>query len=290
MMLILEAMRPRQWIKNFIIFAGILFSNRFFQLHDLLIVCGAFIIFCALSSAEYLINDVADFEEDKRHNLKRMRPIASGKLSCPTAIVAAVILAFLSLFAAFCIGVWFGVTALGYFILILAYSFVLKHVVIIDVLVIAFGFVLRAVAGGLAIGVAISPWLLICTILLALFLGLSKRRHELVLLVDDARHHRPILEEYSTYLLDQMIAVVTSSTLMAYVLYTLSPRTQKEVSDKLYLTVPFVLYGIFRYLWLVHHKDEGGSPEKSLISDKPLLIDVVLWALCGGLILWYSHR
>lgn len=282
---ILEAMRPRQWIKNLIIFAGILFAKRFFVLHDVLTVCGTFVIFCLLSGSVYLINDVADAEEDKLHELKRRRPIPSGRLTRSAATATALVLAAVSLLAAFLVSAWLGVTALIYFLLILAYSFVLKHIVIIDVLVIATGFVLRAIAGGVAIHIAISPWLLICTILLALFLGLSKRRHELVLMEDDARHHRPILEEYSTYLLDQMIAVVTSSTLMAYVLYTLSPRTQREVSDKLYLTVPFVLYGIFRYLWLVHHKDQGGSPELALLSDKPLLIDMVLWAICVGLIL-----
>jgi len=283
-------MRPRQWIKNLIVFAGLLFSGRFFRPSDILAACAAFAIFCVLSGAEYLINDAMDAEEDKLHELKRSRPIPSGRLRRSTAFAAAAVLSALSLVAAFLINFGFGITASAYFLLILFYSLSLKHVVIIDVLVIACGFVLRAVAGGVAIGVVISQWLLICTILLALFLALSKRRHELVLMEGDARRHRPILEEYSTYLLDQMIAVVTSSTLMAYVLYTLSPRTQSEVSGNLYLTIPFVLYGIFRYLWLVHHKEEGGSPERSLVSDKPLLLDVVLWALSGAAIVWLSHK
>ncbi len=286
--LILESMRPRQWIKNLIIFAGLLFSKSFFDPTDVLTVCGVFVIFCALSGSVYLINDVSDMEEDRHHELKRLRPIASGRLSRSLALKVAIVLATASLAASFFIGLGVGLTSLSYFVLIMAYSFLLKHVVIVDVLVIALGFVLRAIAGGVAIAVEVSPWLLVCTILLALFLVMSKRRHELVLLEADARHHRPILEEYSTYLLDQMIAVVTSSTLMAYVLYTLSIRTQREVSDKLYFTVPFVLYGILRYLWLVHHKEEGGRPEHSLISDKPLMINTLLWVICVGLILWFG--
>ncbi|MCX6339674.1 MAG: decaprenyl-phosphate phosphoribosyltransferase [Candidatus Aureabacteria bacterium] len=285
MVLILEAMRPRQWMKNLIIFAGLLFSRRFSNVQDVVTVCMAFVIFCALSGSIYLINDIVDIDEDRCHELKRARPIASGRLRPATAALAAASMTIASIIAAFLIGTALGVVSLAYFLLLLSYSLLLKHVVIVDVLVIAVGFVLRAVAGGVAIGVEVSPWLLICTILLALFLALSKRRHELVLLEGDAPQHRPILEEYSTYLLDQMIAVVTSSTLMAYVLYTLSPRTLHDVSDKLYLTIPFVLYGIFRYLWLVHHKEGGGSPELTLLSDRPLMVDLILWAVSVGLIL-----
>ena len=285
MVLILEAMRPRQWMKNLIIFAGLLFSRRFSNVQDVVTVCMAFVIFCALSGSIYLINDIVDIDEDRCHELKRARPIASGRLRPATAALAAASMTIASIIAAFLIGTVLGVVSLAYFLLLLSYSLLLKHVVIVDVLVIAVGFVLRAVAGGVAIGVEVSPWLLICTILLALFLALSKRRHELVLLEGDAPQHRPILEEYSTYLLDQMIAVVTSSTLMAYVLYTLSPRTLHDVSDKLYLTIPFVLYGIFRYLWLVHHKEGGGSPELTLLSDRPLMVDLILWAVSVGLIL-----
>lgn len=286
MLLILESMRPRQWIKNLIIFAGLLFSRNFLDPRAVLISCGVFVIFCALSGAVYLINDVADIEEDRRHVHKRRRPVASGRLSPSKAISVAVCLVAVSVTASFLIVPGLGIAAIAYFLLIVAYSFFLKHVVIVDVLIISLGFVLRAVAGGVAINVEISPWLIVCTILLALFLALSKRRHELVLLEEDARYHRPILEEYSTNLLDQMIAVVTSSTLMAYVLYTFWPRTQLEVSNKLYFTIPFVLYGIFRYLWLVHQKEEGGSPERTLLSDRPLQINVILWALCVGLLLW----
>ncbi|MEJ2746041.1 MAG: decaprenyl-phosphate phosphoribosyltransferase [bacterium] len=222
-LLIVEAMRPRQWIKNLLIFAGLLFARRFVSPLDVMTVCAAFVIFCAISGTIYILNDIADVDEDKCHEIKKRRPIASGRLKSSTAGTVAAFIIISSLVAAFLLGTQFGVVSLAYFLLLFSYSFLLKHVVIVDVLVIAIGFVLRAVAGGVAIGVEISPWLLICTILLALFLALSKRRHELVLLEGEAAQHRPILEEYSTYLLDQMIAVVTSSTLMAYVLYTLSP-------------------------------------------------------------------
>lgn len=286
MFLILEAMRPRQWIKNFIIFAALLFSRKFLDPGAVVTVSVVFLIFCGLSGAVYLINDVLDREEDRRHILKRLRPVASGRLAPSTAVAAALAVSAVAITGSFLINFNLGVVGVLYLALITTYSFFLKHVVIVDVLAISLGFVLRAMAGGVAIGIEVSPWLLVCTILLALFLSLSKRRHELTLMEEDAKNHRPILEEYSTYLLDQMIAVVTSSTLMAYILYTFSPRTMREVSGKLYLTIPFVLYGIFRYLWLVHQKEKGGSPERDLLSDKPLIIDVLLWAACGGIILW----
>ncbi len=284
---LIESMRPRQWSKNLIVFAGLIFSRRFLNPRDILAACAAFAVFCALSGAVYLINDVVDAGEDRRHALKRLRPVASGRLSPRAAALSAAAAAALSLTAAFLLGPAFGAASLAYFVLQLAYSFLLKHVVIVDVLAISMGFVLRAVAGGNVIGVEVSPWLIICTILLALFLALSKRRHEIVLLEGAAPLHRPILEEYSTYLLDQMIAVVTSSTLMAYVLYSLAERTQREVGGTLYLTIPFVIYGIFRYLWLVHRREEGGSPELTLFSDKPLLVDIVAWAaaVCALLLL-----
>ena len=286
MFLILEAMRPRQWLKNFIIFAGLLFSKRFLDPSSVAVVCTVFAIFCALSGAVYLLNDVVDRDADRRHELKRLRPVASGRLGTGRAMAVSASLAGFSIAAAFYINAGVGVTALLYLSLITAYTLFLKHVVIVDVIVISLGFVLRAFVGGVAIGVEVSPWLLVCTILLALFLALSKRRHELTLLEEEAGDHRPILDEYSVHLLDQMIAVVTSSTLMAYILYTLWPRTQHEVSDKLYFTIPFVLYGIFRYLWLVHQGEGGGSPERDLLSDRPLMIDAFLWAACCAVILW----
>lgn len=286
---IIKTMRPRQWTKNLFVFAALVFSRRFLEPGDTLRVLGSFIIFCVLSGAVYIINDIVDREEDRRHELKRTRPIASGRLSCGTAALFAAVLAAASFVAAFSLGHSFGVVAACYFTLMIVYSFFLKHIVIVDVLVIASGFVLRAAAGGCVIHVVISPWLLICTILIALFLVLSKRRHELVLLEDNAANHRRTLLEYSPYLLDQMIAVVTSSTVMAYALYTMWPRTIDEVSPYLYLTIPFVLYGIFRYLYLVHQKEKGGSPERLLLSDMPLMVDIILWIIAVGVILSISN-
>ena len=240
---------------------------------------AAFAIFCALSSAMYLVNDIRDKDADRRHPLKRGRPIASGALSTRTAAVAAVALIASAEAGAAMIAPALAAVAAAYVLLLLLYSIALKHVVILDVLVIAAGFVLRAIAGAVAIDVPIRSWLLICTTLLALFLALSKRRHELVLLGDGAPDHRRILEEYSPYLLDQMIAVVTASTVIAYTVFATSAETADRLgTGRLGLTLPFVLYGIFRYLYLVHQKHGGGSPAALLLNDRPLLTCVALWA------------
>ncbi len=274
------SLRPGQWTKNLVVFAGVLFGKRLFDLAALTATCAAFAIFCALSGVVYLLNDVADREADRRHPLKSRRPIASGQLSSGLAMGAAGVLGAASLALAFALKPSFGVVALAYVVLLAAYSARLKHVVIIDVLIIAIGFVLRAVAGAVVVGVTISHWLLVCTVLLALFLALSKRRHELTLLASGATEHRRILGEYSPYLLDQMIGVVTSSTLIAYIFYTISPETvQNFDTEYLALTIPFPLYGIFRYLYLVHQKEGGGSPAEMLMTDRPLLACVALWAL-----------
>ena len=259
--------------------AGVVFGGRLLDGHAVAIAAGAFAIFCAMSGAVYLINDVADRTADQNPPLKRERPIASGRLAATTAVVVAVVLTAAGLAAAFAIGVQFGIVAATYLAMSLTYSTALKHVVIIDVLMIAAGFVLRAVAGAVAVDVPIGHWLLVCTTLLALFLALSKRRHELLLLADGATDHRRILEEYSPYLLDQMIGVVTASTLIAYTVYATSADTAARLgTGKLGLTIPFVLYGIFRYLYLVHQKRGGGSPAAMLLTDRPLLGCVALWA------------
>ena len=253
---------------------------------------AAFVIFCLLSGVVYLINDVADRDGDRRHPIKKFRPIASGEVPVAAALTLAAVLTLVAVSAAFWLRPLFGVLALAYLGLLALYSGPLKHIVIIDVLTIAVGFVLRAAAGAVAIDVAVSPWLYVLTILLALFLALSKRRHELVLLADRRPDHRPILEEYSPYLLDQMISVVTASTLVAYAIYTVSPETiDKFGTDRLGLTLPFPLYGIFRYLYLVHQKEGGGSPSEMLLTDRPLLICVALWAVTVAIIsLWLSRK
>lgn len=281
------SLRPSQWTKNLIIFAALIFGQRLGDARSVLHAVGAFGIFCVLSGVVYLLNDVADRETDRRHPIKRHRPVASGDLSVPVALTAAAALGALALAAAFWLRPAFGVVGAIYVALLACYSGPLKHVVIIDVLTIALGFVLRAAAGAVVIDVPISHWLLFLTILLALFLALSKRRHELVLLADGATSHRRILEEYTPYLLDQMIAVVTASTLVAYAIYTVSPETvEKFDTQMLGLTLPFPLYGIFRYLYLVHQKEGGGSPAEMLVNDRPLLLCVALWALTAGVIIY----
>jgi 4-hydroxybenzoate polyprenyltransferase len=285
--LLLASLRPEQWTKNLFVFAGVLFGGRLTEIGAIGLASAAFAIFCALSGVVYLINDLADREADQRHPLKRLRPIASGQLSTATATAAAAVLGVIGLASAFALSLGFGLLAAAYFALLVAYSFVLKHMVIIDALTISAGFVLRAVAGAVAVSVPISHWLLVCTTLVALFLVLSKRRHELTLLTDTATTHRPILTEYSPYLLDQMIAVVTASTLVAYSIYATSTETAEKLhTTRLGVTIPFVLYGIFRYLYLVHQKRAGGSPADLLLTDRPLLACVGLWALAVALILY----
>jgi 4-hydroxybenzoate polyprenyltransferase len=285
------SLRPSQWTKNLIIFGALGFGERLLDGPSVLQAIAAFAIFCALSGVVYLINDIADREADRSHPLKQHRPIASGELPVGVAATAAIVLGSGALGAAYLLRPQFGLIALAYIVLLSLYSGPLKHVVIIDVLTIAIGFVLRAAAGAVAIDVPISHWLYVLTILLALFLVLSKRRHELVLLADRAPGHRRILEEYSPYLLDQMIAVVTASTIVAYAFYTVSPETiAKFGTDRLGLTLPFPLYGIFRYLYLVHQKEGGGSPSDMLLTDRPLLACVALWALAVALIIYGPDR
>lgn len=279
-MALLSSLRPEQWTKNLVLFAALVFSRRLLDPAAVALALAAFLIFCALSGAVYLVNDVSDRESDRLHPLKSQRPIASGALRVGTALTWASILLASGLLAAFWLEPRFGMAALAYVALQILYTRTLKHIVILDVMAIAMGFVVRAVAGGLVIGVPVSDWLLVCTILLALFLALSKRRHEITLLEARAPGHRRILEEYDPYLLDQMIAVVAASTLVAYTIYCLSSETiERFGTDWLVLTVPFPIYGIFRYLYIVHRKDGGGSPSEMLLSDRPLLACVAFWGL-----------
>jgi 4-hydroxybenzoate polyprenyltransferase len=285
--LLLVSVRPEQWTKNLLVLAGVVFGGRLLEPPAVVVALSAFAIFCALSGAVYLLNDVADREADQNHPLKRERPIASGQLASSTAVTAALVLGAGGVAAAFGVNMQFGLVASMYVAAQVLYSFAVKHVVILDVLMIAGGFVLRAIAGAVAVEVPIGHWLLICTTLLALFLALSKRRHELTLLAEGATDHRRILEEYSPYLLDQMIGVVTSSTLIAYTMYATSADTAARLGTaKLGLTIPFVLYGIFRYLYLVHQKRGGGSPAAMLLTDRPLLGCVALWAASVIIVLY----
>ena len=280
------SLRPRQWVKNLFVFGGLVFSQRLFTA-SVWPALGAFAIFCALSGAIYLFNDVADRDKDRLHPSKRERPIASGLLAIPVALGSAIVLIVVGLAAAAALSPRFAVVALAYVGLLSLYSAALKHVVIVDVLTVAIGFVLRAVGGALAIGVDISGWLLICTILIALFLALGKRRHEYLTLDGEAARHRPILAEYSAGLLDQMIAVVTASTVTAYALYTMSPETVAKFHTQLLpATLPFVLYGIFRYLYLLYRRQLGGNPSELFLNDRALLLNTVGWILSVLLIIY----
>jgi 4-hydroxybenzoate polyprenyltransferase len=284
---LLITLRPDQWTKNLLIFAALIFARRLFDLPSVVAAVKAFVIFCLLSGVVYVINDVMDRESDRRHPLKCHRPIAAGALSVRTALAAAGLLSAVSIGAAFTVNWRLGVVAAVYVSLQLLYSGPLRRLVIIDVLTVAIGFVLRAIAGAVAIDVLISRWLLVCTILLALFIVLAKRRHELVLLGDDAVSHRAILGEYSPYLLDQMMVIVAASTLIAYIFYAISDDTAAKFDTQwLGLTIPFPLYGIFRYLYLVHRREGGGSPSDLLLSDRPMLACVTLWVVAAVLIIY----
>jgi 4-hydroxybenzoate polyprenyltransferase len=286
---IVVSMRPRQWVKNLFVLAGLVFSQRLFT-SAAWTALEAFAIFCAVSGAIYLLNDVADRERDRLDPRKRERPVAAGRLPVGVAVAAAVALILAGLGLSALLARPFLVTVLAYVALLVAYSAWLKHVVIVDVLVVASGFVLRAVAGAVVIAVEMSGWLLICTILLALFLALGKRRFEYLTLDRDAARHRPILAEYSPELLDQMIAVVTASTVTAYALYTMSPETVAKFHTHLLpATLPFVLYGIFRYLYLLYRRQLGGNPSELLLSDRALMINAVGW-ICAVLLIIYGTR
>jgi len=281
------SMRPKQWTKNLIIFAAVIFSLHFFEISYFFKTILSFILFTLVSGSVYLYNDLKDIEEDRLHPVKSKRPIVSGKLSKKTAYFFLIVLALVGIISSFYLNISLGWIVAGYFILHILYSNYLKHIVIFDIFCIAAGFVMRAAAGAVVINVEISSWLLVCTILLSLFLAMGKRRSELVELADDANKHRKILEHYSLTLLDQMISVVTAATVVSYSLYTMSEETiQKFHTSNLKYTIPFVLYGIFRYLYIIHKGDKAGAPEKALYTDISLLGNLILFAVAVGIILY----
>jgi 4-hydroxybenzoate polyprenyltransferase len=289
---LLRALRPKQWLKNGIVFLAFVFTIRQawrpFAPDTWLPLLSrsllAFVAFSAVASAGYLINDLRDIQADRLHPRKRLRPLAAGSLRPSVARATALLLAAAGLLLGFALSWQFGLVLLAYSVSTVAYSYLLKHLVIVDILTIAVGFVLRAVGGALVIGVPISPWLYLCTILGALFLALGKRRHELLLLGDASAAHRPSLDQYTPQLLDQMTSAVTASTIVAYCLYTVT-ASNLPANHAMLATVPFVLYGLFRYLFLVYSRDEGGSPEDVLLRDRPLLIDIGLWLLTAFAVL-----
>jgi 4-hydroxybenzoate polyprenyltransferase len=284
---LVETLRPQQWVKNGFIFAALIFSQSLTRWDRCRQVLLAALVFCLVSSAAYVLNDILDASEDRHHPTKKLRPIASGRLSATTAGIVGAILGCVGLFGAWRLNTAFFGIVLAYLALNVLYSTFLKRVVLLDVFIVAAGFLFRVISGGLVIRVAVSPWLIVCTTLLALFIALSKRRHELVLLGHHASDHRAILADYSPYFLDQLISIVTASTVVSYALYTLSPDVQTKFPGKrLEMTIPFVLFGIFRYLYLIHHHDQGGNPTRSLFTDPVLLSVVLFWAASVILIIY----
>ncbi len=291
---LIRLMRPKQWLKNVVLFAGVVFAELFTSPTALLRSLAAFGIFCLLSGAVYALNDAVDAERDRSHPYKKKRPVASGLIPRSLAYVWFFVLAAGGLFAAYTVTTGFFIVGAAYLALNLIYTFWAKKVVILDVLLIAFGFVLRAIGGvealvDLSPGLQASPWFLAVTLFLALFLALEKRRAELKSLAEDAGNHRKTLSEYSIRLLDQMSAVVTTATVVAYSLYTLWPTTvEKFGTEGLVYTVPFVLYGIFRYLYDVEQRRLGGNPSAILTKDVSLLVNILLWAAAVVLILYFK--
>ena len=280
-------MRPKQWTKNLLVFAGYLFTiQNGHNLHSLEKVIAAFGLFCAVSGVTYIFNDSADVEKDRKHPKKCKRPIASGAVSVPVAVTFATVLLICAIYCSFRLDFDFGLAISGYFILTSAYSALLKHIAIVDLLALSAGFVIRAVAGALVIDVKISSWLLACTTLLALFLGLAKRRSELVSLEEGSEAHRSTLGDYSAPMLDQMLNIAASSALMTYILYTFTGDTGSQ-HPLMMLTIPCVVFGLFRYILLIHNKNAGGSPELVLLEDKPTLINIVIYVIVTAAALLY---
>jgi 4-hydroxybenzoate polyprenyltransferase len=284
---IIKTMRPKQWTKNLLVLAGLIFSKSLLDPVLVYKAIAAFFVFCLLSSTIYIINDLKDITSDRYHPTKRLRPLASGQLRPSIGIAAAITLILSAFTLSLLLGKPFTLVGLIYFTLLTLYSFLFKNIVILDVLVLSAGFVLRAIAGAVVIGVFISSWLLTCTIFLALFLSLSKRRNEIVILGTQASHHREILSEYSLGLLDQFISIVTACALISYSLYTADDETVARLgTENLVYTIPFVIFGIFRYLYLVHQRSLGGSPDRVLIEDNPLLINNILWLITVAFIIY----
>ncbi|MFZ2358398.1 MAG: decaprenyl-phosphate phosphoribosyltransferase [Anaerolineae bacterium] len=285
-MALLKTMRPKQWTKNVVVFAPLVFDEKLFQAALLGRTALAFALFCLISSTVYIINDLVDIEKDREHPKKRLRPLPAGVLSPRVALAAAGVFILISFPLAWWLDRSFALILLSYLLLNIAYSFYLKHLVIIDVLVIATGFVLRVAGGVAVVGVErFSPWLYLVVTLGALFLGFGKRRHELLLLDQGADAHRAILAEYTIPFLDQLIGLVTSTMVIAYSLYTFSAPNLPD-NHAMMLTIPFVLYGLFRYLYLIHVKKEGGAPDELLLSDKALLATGALWVLAVVIVLY----
>lgn len=278
----IQLLRPKQWIKNLFLFGALLFSRNIDKPTYILAASYAFLCFCITSSTVYIFNDMLDIEKDRKHPKKRKRPLASGALSMREAQMLTAFMLLAAVVLSFMLNYSFGFIVTIYLLNNLLYTLYVKNLVILDVMSIALGFILRVAGGAIAIGVLISPWLLLCTFLLALFLGFSKRRNELLLLQEDAQSHRLILLHYSLDFIDNMLSIVTASTVISYSLYTFYASEDKYSM----VTILFVLYGIFRYQYIIYNKNLGESPEEIILTDKPLLIDILLWILTSIVILY----
>jgi len=287
---ITKTLRVYQWTKNFLVFAALIFAGELLHWKAVYLSIIAFFSFCFSASSAYILNDIIDIEKDRLHPEKSQRPIPRGDVSIPMAYFLTVVLAIISLMLGFMLGIRFVAILLVYVFLTVSYSLIWKKFFLIDVLVLAMGFVTRAIAGAVAINVVFSNWLIVCTLFLALFLGLGKRRSELLLLKDSAENHRSVLVFYTIEYLDQLLLIVAGGALITFTIYTCSPEVISRLhTDKLYLSLPFVIYGLFRYLYLVRYHGEGSDPSKVLLSDKPIVLCVLLWALTNiGII--YGER
>lgn len=287
---LIAALRVYQWPKNLVVFGALVFALELGKPAQVLKSVIAFFTLCAASSAIYLLNDLIDVEKDRAHPEKRNRPIASGALSVSAATGMLLLLGAGALAAAFAMRAQFGASVVCYLVLNLAYSLVLKNIMLVDVMAIAISFVIRGIAGALVLDVKFSNWLVVCTLFLALFLALGKRRREIGLLDEEAIKHREVLGHYSVPYLDALMVVLAATTLLAYTIYTCSPEVVERLhTDKLYVSLPFVVYGLFRYLYLVHHRSGGGDPSRTLVRDVPLLATVLLWGITNVAII-YGHR
>ncbi len=286
---ILKTMRPRQWTKNLVVYAALIFDGKFLELDLFFKTTAIFVLFCLVSSSVYLLNDLVDIEKDRAHPIKRHRPLASGALKPIYAIITLVVLLAFSLPMAWWLDPNAGLILAGYFLLNVAYSFWLKHMVILDVFTIATGFVLRVAAGAAVVHVErFSPWLYVCITLIALIIALGKRRAELVALEEDASNHRAILDEYNLNFLDHLISLTTGATVVTYSLYTFSAQNLPE-NHLMMLTIPIVIYFLFRYLYLIHVKELGGAPDELIFKDKPLFFSAAFWAVAVVIILYFSN-
>lgn len=283
---LMKSLRPRQWAKNVFVFAALIFDRQMFEPLPLIRTLLGFVLMCLISSVVYIINDLADIEQDRQHPTKRYRPIASGQLSVGIARFSAILLAALIVPSSFLLSTGFGWIVLAYFVQNLLYSFWLKHIPIIDVFVLASGFLLRVAAGvSLIVVERFSPWLYVCTTLLALFIAFGKRRAEIVLMADAAENHRRVLDGYTIPLLDQFLVIISASTILAFSLYTFSAENLPD-NHLMMLSIPFVVYGIFRYLYLIHVEKAGGAPDELILKDIPLLIDILLFGIASASILY----